>query len=399
MRFRICMCMLSFCLLFSFLVPVKSLAAEESGLAPKARSAILIDSDTGTVLYEKNSREKLPPASITKIMTMLLIMEALEQGKISYDDTVRVSDRAESMGGSQIFLESGETMRLRDLLKGVAVGSANDASVALAEHIAGTEEAFVERMNERAKELGMNRTHFQNTSGLSAPDHYTTAEDIAVMSRELLKHPEITRYTRIYEDYLRKDTENPFWLVNTNRLVRFYKGMDGIKTGFTSEAKYCLSATAQKGTFRAIAIVMGEPDPKARNGEISRMLDYAFNQYTNHVVYKKGDWIDWVPVDKGLKNFIQVRSPQRFSLLVKKGENASDYTRRVEWKRLSAPVKKGQTIGHVVVENKGKVLSRMELVSARDIPRADAWTLMKRTTKKMFFLPEQAPTAKQPSTP
>ncbi|MFC4078161.1 D-alanyl-D-alanine carboxypeptidase family protein [Salinithrix halophila] len=392
MRSRVCVGTLLFCFCFTLLLPRSAWAAEvtEGGLAPTAKSAILVDSDTGTVLYEKNSRAKLAPASITKIMTMLLLMEALDSQKISYEDTVRISEHAASMGGSQIYLEPGEKMKLRDLLKGVAVGSANDASVALAEHIAGTEEAFVEMMNKRAQELGMTETRFQNPNGLPASDHYSSARDIAVMSRELMKHPEITQYTRIYEDYLRKDSKKPFWLVNTNRLVKFYQGLDGLKTGFTAEAKYCLSATAKRGNFRVIAVVMGEPDVKARNREISRMLDYAFTQFTNHVVYKQGDRIDQLTVDKGMKNRIQIRAPRQFSLLIRKGDDPSQYTRRVVWAKLSAPVKKGQVLGRILVEKEGKELARMDLTAARDIPRADWWTLTKRTMKKMLFLPEDA---------
>lgn len=221
--------------------------ADESGsssqaqLAPSARSAILLDADTGTIIYEKNSHDKLPPASITKIMTMLLTMEAIDQGQLQLTDKVRTSEYAASMGGSQIFLEPGEEMTVDDMLKGIAMASGNDASVAMAEKIAGSEQAFVKMMNEKAAELGMNDTHFVNCNGLPAENHYTSAHDIALMSRELLKYEHITKYTGAYQDYLRKETSKPFWLVNTNKLVRFYSGADGLKTGYTSEAKYCLS--------------------------------------------------------------------------------------------------------------------------------------------------------------
>lgn len=389
MQLRMGLWTLLFCVIFAALLPFPTWAAEEnSSFARQARSAILMDADSGTILFEKNSEEKLSPASITKIMTMLLIMEALEKGTISYDDKVRVSERAASMGGSQIFLEQGETMKLEDMLKGVAVGSGNDASVALAEHVAGTEEAFVERMNQRAQELGMNQTRFQNPTGLSEADHYTSARDVALMSKELLKHPEITRFTRIYDDYLRKETKNPFWLVNTNRLVRFYEGMDGLKTGFTQDARYCLAATAKRGNLRLIAVVMGEPNPKARNREITGMLDYAFSQYESHIVYKKGEMIDRLPIDKGMKSELLVRSPQSFSILTKKGENPEDFTKRIQWERLRAPIQKGQRIGEVLVEKNRQSVSRMELISTREIPQADWWTLQKRTTRNLFFMPE-----------
>ncbi|PTM58601.1 D-alanyl-D-alanine carboxypeptidase family protein [Desmospora activa] len=393
MQMRFFMGMLVSFLTLSAAVPTPLAAAAEGelNLAPDARSAILLDADTGTILYEKNSDESLPPASVTKIMTMLLIIEALDHGKISFDDSVRISEHAASMGGSQIYLEPGEAMTVKDLFKAVAVGSANDASVALAEHIAGTEEAFVAQMNERAAKLGMKNTRFQNPNGLPAKDHHTSAKDIAVMSRELLKHKGVTEFTRIYEDYLRKETDNPFWLVNTNRLVKFYEGMDGLKTGFTAEAKYCLSATAKRGNFRLIAVVMGEPNPKARNRETTRMLDYAFSQFTNHVVYRQGDPIAHLHVDKGLRNQIDVRAPQQFSILIKKGENPDQYRTRLQWEELKAPIQKGERLGRVLVEKDGKVVSQLELLSARDIPRAGSWTLFKRTLKKMLFLPEEAP--------
>lgn len=215
-------------------------------LAEQASSAIVIEQDTGKVLFDKNPNEKLPPASMTKIMTMLLIMEQVEKGKLKLTDKVRASEHAASMGGSQIFLEPGEEMTVNEMLKGIAIASGNDASVAVAEHIAGSEEGFVNMMNKKAKDLGLKNTHFQNPTGLPAKDHYSTANDMAIMARELMKYPLIRKYTGKYEDYLREDTDKKFWLVNTNKLVRFYPGVDGVKTGFTTEAKYCLTASAQK---------------------------------------------------------------------------------------------------------------------------------------------------------
>lgn len=217
-------------------------------LAHEAKSAVLIERDTGKILYDKNSHEKLPPASMTKVMTMLLIMEALDEGKMKMTDKVRTSEFAASMGGSQIFLEPGEEMTVEEMLKGIAIGSGNDASVAMAEHIAGSEEEFVKRMNEKAAELGLKNTSFQNTTGLPKEGHYSTAYDMAVMAKELLKYDKITKFTGTYEDYLRENTDKKFWLVNTNRLIKFYPGVDGVKTGFTNEAKYCLTASAKKET-------------------------------------------------------------------------------------------------------------------------------------------------------
>lgn len=390
MRSRIMLSVLMGAFLFTEMMP--HALAEERDLAPKARSAVLMDADTGTILYEKNGREKLPPASITKIMTMLLVMEALEQGKIKYDDHVRVSEHAAQMGGSQIYLEPGERMTVREMLKAIAVASANDASVALAEHISGTEEAFVNEMNRRARALGMKDTQFRNVNGLPAEGHFSTAHDIAIMSRELLKHTEVTNFTRIYEDYLRQGTSKPFWLVNTNRLVKFYPGVDGLKTGYTSEAKFCLSASAKKGTFRVIAVVMGEPDSKTRNQEVSRMLDFAYSQYTNRLVYRKGDTIAERRVEKGDPAMIRIQAPYPLSILMKKGDKPEQYQRRIVWNDLSAPVAKGQKIGEIQIIKDGRMVSKMELNSPQAIPRAGLWATWKRVSRSMLWFPEKAST-------
>lgn len=356
-------------------------------LAPNATSAALIDADTGAVIYEKNKDAKLPPASITKIMTMLLIMEALDQGKIKMDDKVRTSEYAASMGGSQIFLEPGEEMTVRDMLKGIAMASGNDASVAMAEKIAGSEQAFVQMMNDRAKQLGMNNTRFANCNGLPADNHYSSALDIAIMSRELLKHEEITQFTGVYQDYLRKDTQKPFWLVNTNKLVRFYTGADGLKTGYTSEAKFCLSATARRDNMRVISVVMGEPDTKTRNAEVSRMFDFAFSQYTNVSIYNKGDSLGQLKVSKGEQPVVPLTAPQKYSVLLKKGEAAEGLRHEVQLQtNLKAPVAQGQPIGKIVVYRNDQVLSEFPLHSPVDVKKAGLWTLTKRTAKKLFFI-------------
>ena len=285
---RLVSVMLTILLLTTIAVPL-AFAEEKTGveLADNVKSAILIERDTGKVLYEKNSNESLPPASMTKIMTMLLIMEALDEGKLSYDEKVRASEYAASMGGSQIFLEAGEEMTVEELLKGIAIGSGNDAAVAMAERIAGSEEAFIDMMNKKAEELELKDTKFQNTTGLPVEEHYSSAHDMAIMSKELLKYEDITKYTGKYEAYLREDTDNKFWLVNTNKLVRFYPGVDGLKTGFTREAMYCLTATAEKDGMRVIAVVFGAPTPKDRNAQVTKMLDYAFSQYKTHPMFER----------------------------------------------------------------------------------------------------------------
>jgi D-alanyl-D-alanine carboxypeptidase (penicillin-binding protein 5/6) len=370
---------------FGFLTSQGHAAEKGTDLTPDAKSAILMDMDTGTILFEKNSDQKLPPASITKVMSMLLIMEAIDSEKIKWTDMVRTSERAASMGGSQIFLEVGEEMTVEEMMKGIAIASGNDATVAMAEHIAGTEDAFIEMMNDKAKQLGMENTQFSNTNGLPSKNHYTSAHDIAIMSRELLKHEEITRFTSIYEDYLRKDSENPFWLVNTNRLVKFYDGVDGLKTGYTQEAKYCLAATAKKGDMRVIAVVMGTPKPKVRNQHVTDLFNYAFSQYETHPVYKKGDVLEDVAIDKGMKTHTKMVVPRQVSVLTKKGESMDMYKPTVHAATyLPAPIKKGDVIGQVRIEKEGEIKVEVDIMSTEDIPKASFWQLFKRTSKGLF---------------
>ena len=355
-------------------------------LTPNARSAVLMDVDTGTVMSQKNMDEKLPPASITKIMTMVLIMEALDQGKIKLDEKVRTSEYAASMGGSQIFLEPGEEMTVEEMLKGIAMASGNDASVAMAEKIGGTEEAFVGMMNARAKQLGMENTHFVNVNGLPADNHYTSSYDIALMSRELLKHEEVTKYTGLYQDYLRKDSEKPFWLVNTNKLVRFYSGADGLKTGYTSEAKFCLSATAKRDNFRVVAVVLGEPNTKTRNAEVTKMFDYAFSQYTSHPIFKTGDVIGAVRVEKGEQPQIEITAKHQYSVLMKKGDAGADIRHELQLlPELKAPIAYGQPLGKLVVYKGDQVISEFPVESPVEVKKAGWWKLLKRTSMKLFM--------------
>ncbi|QFT89495.1 D-alanyl-D-alanine carboxypeptidase DacF precursor [Bacillus sp. THAF10] len=365
---------------FSAFSPVAG--AEERGvqLTENAKSAILIERDTGQVLYEKNGHEKLPPASMTKIMTMLLIMEALDEGKLTWDEKIRTSEYAASMGGSQIFLEAGEEMTTDEMLRGIAIASGNDASVAMAERIAGSEEAFVEMMNTKVKELGLNNTLFQNPTGLPEKDHYSTANDMAVMAKELLKYEAITKYTGQYEDYLRQNSEKKFWLVNTNKLVRFYPGVDGVKTGFTQEAKYCLTATAKKDNMRVIAVVFGAPTPKDRNAQITNMLDYAFSHYKTHPMYKRNIAVEKVEVSKGARKEVDAVTSEPISVLTKKGENVDDVEKVITVdEKVKAPVKKGDKVGTLVLKKGGKVVSESDLVAGSDSMEASWWQLFKRS--------------------
>ncbi|PEB53176.1 D-alanyl-D-alanine carboxypeptidase [Bacillus pseudomycoides] len=349
-------------------------------LAEEALSAIVIEQDTGKILFEKNPNEKLPPASMTKIMTMLLIMEQVEKGKLKLEDKVRASEHAASMGGSQIFLEPGEEMTVNEMLKGIAIASGNDASVAVAEHIAGSEEGFVNMMNKKAKDLGLKNTHFQNPTGLPAKNHYSTANDMAIMAKELMKYPLIRKYTGKYEDYLRENTEKKFWLVNTNKLVRFYPGVDGVKTGFTTEAKYCLTASAEKNGMRVISVVMGAPTSKERNNEVTKLLDYAFGQYTTKKLYKRGEKIKTVQVGKGKKEKVDLVASDNVSLLMKKGENMDKVKQEViAEKKVKAPIKKGDALGTLVIKKDKNILLKQTIVAREDVPAASWWELFKRS--------------------
>lgn len=358
------------------------LAMEKSGaqLADDAGSAILIERDTGTVLYDKNSNDPLPPASMTKIMTMLLIMEAIDQDKLKWEEKIRTSEYAASMGGSQVFLEPGEEMTTNEMLKAIAIGSANDASVAMAERIAGSEEAFVEMMNKKVKELGLKNTVFKNTTGLPVEGHYSTAHDMAIIAKELLKYDGITKYTGTYESYLRENTDKKFWLVNTNRLVRFYSGVDGLKTGFTNEAKYCLTATAEKDGMRVIAVVFGAPTSKSRNAQITKMLDYAFAQYQTHPMYERNVSLGKAVISKGNKKRVEALTSEPISLLTKKGENVDDVKKEITLnKDLKAPIGKGDKIGSLKLVKDGKTIVESPLVAKENIKEASWWILYKRS--------------------
>ncbi|AST92322.1 MULTISPECIES: D-alanyl-D-alanine carboxypeptidase family protein [Sutcliffiella] len=369
-------------IIFTFSAFGTIVSAEESGvqLVDTAKSAMLIERDTGQVLFEKNGNEKLPPASMTKIMTMLLIMEAIDKGELTWDEKIRTSEHAASMGGSQIFLEPGEEMTTDEMVRGIAIASGNDASVAMAERIAGSEEAFVQLMNDKVKELGLKDTKFQNPTGLPAKEHYSTAYDMAIIAKELLKYEDITKYTGKYEDYLRENTDKKFWLVNTNRLVKFYPGVDGLKTGFTQEAKYCLTATAKKDDMRVIAVVFGAPTPKDRNAQISKMLDFAFTQYKTHPMFDRNEAVAKVKVSKGSKKEIDAVTSEPISMLTKKSETVDDVIQEIKInEKIQAPVKKGDPVGTITLKKGDEIVSESELVAGEDSPAASWWKLFKRT--------------------
>lgn len=348
----------AFLTLFGIGLPQKA-SAEEYQMNLQAKSAILMDSETGAVLFEQNADEALPPASVTKIMTLLLVMEAIENGRIALSDHVTVSEEAAAMGGSQVYLEVGETMTVDEMIKCVVIASANDAAYALAEHVAGSEAAFVSRMNARAAELGMKNTHFENTNGLddTAKEHLISARDIAIMSRALIRHEKILEYTTIWQDSVRNGA---FTLTNTNRLVRFYPGATGLKTGSTSKALFCISATAKRDGTHLIAVVMGAPTRDIRNAEAKKLLDYGFASYT---CYKtEGESLAPIPL-LGSKSDMLPICVAPISVVLQKGQ---DSRIKVEYslpESLSAPVTEGDVIGYAEYTVDGKTVAKADVVA------------------------------------
>lgn len=333
------------------------------GLTPGVKSSILMEASTGEVLYEENPDEHLPIASVTKIMTMLLIMERIESGALSFEDIVTVSENAQSYGGSTMFLEAGEQISVHDIMKGIAVASANDGCVAMAEHIAGSEAAFVEMMNGRAKELGMENTAFLNTNGLDEDGQYSSARDVAIMSRELIKHEKVFEYTKIWTDSLR---DGKFALANTNRLIRFYSGATGLKTGSTSKAGCCLSATAERDGMGLIAVVLGAPDTKTRFSAASALLNHGFSSYSVKKHLEKGEPVGVVHVAKSIKKEIKTEAADSFSELMKKTEQQSAEKSVVMLDAVIAPVKKGDKVGEITFTVGGEVVKAVDILAAED---------------------------------
>ena len=354
------------CILCLGLLPFSAAAVD---LNVPAKSALLMDVATGTILYENNAHEALAPASVTKVMTMLLIMEAIDSGRIHWDDTVTASETAAAKGGSQVYLKAGETMTVSDMLKAIAVSSANDCACAMAEHLAGSESAFVDAMNARAKELGMNDTHFVNCTGLDdapeAKDHLTSAHDIAVMSRELLKnHPDIKKFTTIWMETLRNGT---FGLSNTNKMVRFYSGCTGLKTGFTSSAGYCLSASAQRDGMELVAVVMGSESSKERFAACKSMLDYGFANFA--VVSPEAEQELTIPVNLGKADAVTAIPSEASTLLVDKSQASSVNIKTELEESVDAPVSKGQRLGTMTISVGEQVLKQIPLVAETGVEK------------------------------
>ena len=330
-------------------------------------AAILIDQDTGTVLYEHNSHEKLRPASVTKVMTILLIMEAIDSGQLKYTDKISCSANASNMGGSQIWLDETEELTVDEMLKAICVVSANDCVVAMAEHIAGSEEAFVTKMNEKAKELGMNDTTFKNAHGLDEDGHLTSAYDIALMSRELLsKHPDITKYTTIWMDSLRDGKSQ---LVNTNKMIKTYNGATGLKTGSTSLALYNLSVSATRDGFNLIGVIMKAENSKVRFAEAKQLLDFGFNTYTYKQFAKKGEIVNSIDIEKGVLDTVNVIYENDARSLVKKGEEDRIEQDIMLDMKINAPISKGQKLGEVVYTLDGNEVGKVALVAEDEVKK------------------------------
>lgn len=359
--------------------------ADNLTLAPNSKSAIMLEVSTGEILFEKNSHERLHPASMTKMMSLLLIMESIEKNIIKLDDMVTVSSNASGMGGSQILLETNEQMSVDDLIKGVTIASGNDAVVALAERIAGTEEEFVNMMNNKVKELDLNDTNFKNSHGLDAANHYSSAYDMSIIAKELVKHEKILEYSRIYEMYLRENTDRKIWLVNTNKLVRFYNGVDGLKTGYTKEAGYCLTATAKKNDMRIITVVMGEPDSSTRNSEVTGMLDYAFSQYEIEKLLSKESTIGETLVEKGTNKYVKLVPTSDVTVLNKKINGKKNATYEVEVDNIIAPVTKGSIVGKLHIKEDDNLTRTIDITVSEDVKKANLFELYLRYLKEILI--------------
>ena len=350
----------------TLLYPLKIEALE---LIQNAESGILIEANSGKIIYEKEKNKQVSIASMTKMVAQIIIMEELEKGKIKKDDIVTVSKNASGMGGSQIYLEEGEKISVDDLIKGISVASGNDATVAMAEYISGTEEKFVERMNQVVKDLGLKNTHFINSTGLDEEGHYSSSYDMAQIARELvINHPKILEYSSIYEDYLRNGTDRRFWLVNTNKLVNFYDGADGLKTGHTDNAGYCLAATAKRKDLRLIAIVLGEKDSKVRNNEVMEMLDYGFQTIQMNCLMDKETKVEEKSIDLSNKNPFEIVTKEKLCVVEEK-DSSKKYDYKVELDEYKLPIKKGDKIGMLKVYSKNKLVTEIPLTTKEDISK------------------------------
>ena len=372
-------------IIMSFFVLNLNVLAEED-FSPNGKSAILVDNLSGKVLYEKNADEKLAPASMTKLASMLMVMEAIDDGNLKFEDKVTISEEAANMGGSQVFLQAGEVYTVYDLLKSVAIASGNDAVVALAEKIGGSQSGFIDMLNKRLKEIGATNTNFVNAHGLDAEGHYSTARDMSIIARELLKHPKILEFTSIYEEYLEKNDGSRIWLVNTNKLVRFYDGVDGLKTGFTKTAGYCLTATASKNNFRLISVVMGEDTSENRSSDTVKMLNYGFNTFKINIIKTKGESLGKVRVERGKQDKANIVLLNDATEILKNTDPVTEYSFNLKVNKIKAPVKVGDIVGTAeIIDSEGNIVDEVDVTVEKDIKKANILDYMLRNLKTIGF--------------
>lgn len=359
--------------------------ADDSNVIPDAVSGILIEANSGRIIYEKEKDKQVAVASMTKMVAQIIILENIEAGKIKWDDVITVSKNAEEMGGSQIYLQQGEKITVEDLMKGISMASGNDATVAMAEVISGTEERFVKLMNQKVKELGLKNTAFKNCTGLDEEGHYSSAYDMAMIARELVvNHPEILRFSSMYEDYLREDTPNKFWLVNTNKLVRFYEGADGLKTGHTDAAQYCLAATAKRKGVRLIGIVLGVPNSKVRNTQAMQLLDYGFNNVKQRVLKKSGEVVSTLKLDKADISEIQVKIKDDLVVVENLDGEEHKYTYDIVIDDVKLPIQANTVVGQIKVKEGKNVVSTMDLIVDKNVEKLSYLDLFLNSLLNIF---------------
>ena len=344
--------------------------AYDGDFTPNASSSILMDYDTKEVLYGKEENKRTSVASLTKMMGLILIFEKIDEGSLKTNEVITISKNAKEMGGTQIWLEEGEKISVNDLLKGITMASANDAMVAMAERVSGTEKAFVKKMNEKARALGLKNTNFVNCTGFDEEGAYSSAYDMAIIASELLKYEKVLDYTSKYESYIRENTNNKTWITNTNKLVNYYKGCDGLKTGYTDNAGSSLAVTAKRDGLRLIAITFGYKNTNTRNSEVVSLLDYGFSQYASKTILKKGRTVKQIKLAKADKNKINLKLKEDANVVIRKGTNPKTYTYSISLNDINYPIKKGDTIGKLYLKDNSKTIKEVDLVSDADIRKA-----------------------------
>ena len=361
-------------LIISFITPMVVLAENNPDITKDAKSAVMIEYTTGEILYNKNANERRSVASLTKMMGLVIIFEKIDNGSLKTNEILTVSKNAKEMGGSQLWLDEGEKISVDDLLKGITMASANDAMVLMAERISGTEEAFVKEMNNKARSLGLKNTNFVNCTGLDEEGGYSSAYDMALIAKELLKHSKVLEYTSKYEDYIRENSEEKTWIVNTNKLVRFYNGADGLKTGYTDEAGSTLAVTSLKDGLRLIAITLGYDDANTRNTETMALLDYGYNQYESKIIMQKDQKIKNIKLNKTKQNEVNLVLENDVAIINKKGEEIKDYSYEIKLNDINLPIKKGEVLGRLELKSDNKIISSTNLLADRNLEKANIFT-------------------------